>query len=123
VWRDRPCTRTATLAQKLICAGMIVMGKTHTVEFSFGGWGTNQHLGHAVESLGRQDPSHARRLQQRFGRRGRRPYGSLRARHGYRRVGAHTGLLVRHHGAQNHHRPHQHVWRCALSPTLDTPAP
>ena len=45
VWRNRRCTRTATLAQKLISAGMIVIGKTHTVEFAFGGWGTNQHLG------------------------------------------------------------------------------
>jgi aspartyl-tRNA(Asn)/glutamyl-tRNA(Gln) amidotransferase subunit A len=45
VWRDRRSTRTATLAQKLISAGMIVIGKTHTVEFAFGGWGTNQHLG------------------------------------------------------------------------------
>ena len=44
-WRDRRCTRTATLARKLISAGMIVIGKTHTVEFAFGGWGTNQHLG------------------------------------------------------------------------------
>jgi aspartyl-tRNA(Asn)/glutamyl-tRNA(Gln) amidotransferase subunit A len=26
-------------------AGMIVLGKTHSVEFAFGGWGTNQHLG------------------------------------------------------------------------------
>ena len=45
VWRNRRATRTATLAQKLIGAGMIVIGKTHTVEFAFGGWGTNQHLG------------------------------------------------------------------------------
>ena len=45
VWRDRRCTRTATLAQKLISAGMIVIGKTHTVEFAYGAWGTNQHLG------------------------------------------------------------------------------
>ncbi|HJU30310.1 MAG TPA: amidase [Hyphomicrobiaceae bacterium] len=44
-WRDRVSTRTATLAQKLISAGMIVIGKTHTVEFAFGGWGTNQHMG------------------------------------------------------------------------------
>jgi aspartyl-tRNA(Asn)/glutamyl-tRNA(Gln) amidotransferase subunit A len=44
-WRDRRCTRTATLAQKLISAGMIVIGKTHMVEFAFGPWGTNQHLG------------------------------------------------------------------------------
>ena len=45
VWRNRRATRTATLAKKLISAGMIVIGKTHTVEFAFGGWGTNQHLG------------------------------------------------------------------------------
>jgi aspartyl-tRNA(Asn)/glutamyl-tRNA(Gln) amidotransferase subunit A len=45
VWRERRSTRTATVAQKLISAGMIVIGKTHTVEFAFGGWGTNQHLG------------------------------------------------------------------------------
>ena len=24
---------------------MIVLGKTHTVEFAMGGWGTNQHMG------------------------------------------------------------------------------
>jgi len=45
VWRDRRSTITATLAQKLVSAGLIVIGKTHTVEFAFGGWGTNQHLG------------------------------------------------------------------------------
>jgi aspartyl-tRNA(Asn)/glutamyl-tRNA(Gln) amidotransferase subunit A len=33
------------LAQKLIAAGLIVIGKTHTVEFAMGGWGTNQHRG------------------------------------------------------------------------------
>jgi aspartyl-tRNA(Asn)/glutamyl-tRNA(Gln) amidotransferase subunit A len=45
VWRDRIAGRTATLARKLIAAGMIVIGKTHTVEFAYGGWGTNQHRG------------------------------------------------------------------------------
>lgn len=45
VWRDRRAKRTATLARRLIAAGMIVIGKTHTVEFAYGGWGTNQHLG------------------------------------------------------------------------------
>ena len=39
-WRQSRCTRTATLAQKLISAGMIVIGKTHMVEFAYGGWGT-----------------------------------------------------------------------------------
>ena len=45
VWRDRISKHTATLAQKLLAAGMIVLGKTHTVEFAYGAWGTNQHLG------------------------------------------------------------------------------
>jgi aspartyl-tRNA(Asn)/glutamyl-tRNA(Gln) amidotransferase subunit A len=45
VWRDRMATRTATVAKRLVAAGMIVVGKTHTVEFAFGGWGTNQHMG------------------------------------------------------------------------------
>ena len=45
VWAARRAARTATLARKLIDAGMIVIGKTHTVEFAFGGWGTNQHMG------------------------------------------------------------------------------
>jgi aspartyl-tRNA(Asn)/glutamyl-tRNA(Gln) amidotransferase subunit A len=45
VWRDRRARRTATLARRLIAAGMVVIGKTHTVEFAYGGWGTNQHMG------------------------------------------------------------------------------
>jgi aspartyl-tRNA(Asn)/glutamyl-tRNA(Gln) amidotransferase subunit A len=36
---------TATLAERLIAAGMIVLGKTHTVEFAMGSFGTNTHLG------------------------------------------------------------------------------
>ncbi|WP_041675631.1 amidase [Ramlibacter tataouinensis] len=45
VWKTRRATRTATLAQKLIAQGMIVLGKTHTVEFAMGGWGTNSLRG------------------------------------------------------------------------------
>lgn len=36
---------TATLAERALAAGMIVIGKTHTVEFAMGGWGTNTRLG------------------------------------------------------------------------------
>jgi aspartyl-tRNA(Asn)/glutamyl-tRNA(Gln) amidotransferase subunit A len=43
--KDRVSPVTATLARKLISAGMIVIGKTHSVEFAMGGWGTNQHMG------------------------------------------------------------------------------
>ena len=44
-WAERVSTVTATLVRRLIAAGMIVLGKTHTVEFAMGGWGTNQHRG------------------------------------------------------------------------------
>lgn len=44
-WTQRRATRTATLARKLFAQGMIVLGKTHTVEFAMGGWGTNTHRG------------------------------------------------------------------------------
>lgn len=45
VWRDRKSTCTATLARRLIEQGMIVLGKTQTVEFAFGSWGTNTTMG------------------------------------------------------------------------------
>src|SRR5262249_6444998 len=45
VWRDRRSTVTAPLAQRLMAAGLIVIGKPHTVEFAMGGWGTNQPRG------------------------------------------------------------------------------
>jgi aspartyl-tRNA(Asn)/glutamyl-tRNA(Gln) amidotransferase subunit A len=45
VWADRRSPITATLAERLLAAGMIVLGKTHTVEFAMGSWGTNTHLG------------------------------------------------------------------------------
>jgi aspartyl-tRNA(Asn)/glutamyl-tRNA(Gln) amidotransferase subunit A len=45
VWEKRVSPVTATLARKFISAGMIVLGKTHTVEFAMGGWGTNTHMG------------------------------------------------------------------------------
>ena len=44
-WIDRVSPATATLAQRAISAGMIVLGKTHTVEFAMGSWGTNTHMG------------------------------------------------------------------------------
>jgi len=36
---------TATAVQRLQQAGAIILGKTHTVEFAFGGWGTNAVMG------------------------------------------------------------------------------
>lgn len=45
LWARRVSTRTCTVAQRLHAAGMIVLGKTHMVEFAFGAWGTNACLG------------------------------------------------------------------------------
>ncbi|MBT5110948.1 MAG: amidase [Rhodospirillaceae bacterium] len=44
-WINRVSPVTATLVRRLVSAGMIVLGKTHSVEFAMGGWGTNQHMG------------------------------------------------------------------------------
>lgn len=44
-WRDRISDETAALVEKLEAAGMIVIGKTHMVEFAYGAWGTNAHQG------------------------------------------------------------------------------
>ena len=45
VWENRVSPVTATLARRLAAAGVIVLGKTRTVEFAMGAWGTNRHMG------------------------------------------------------------------------------
>ena len=45
VWEARVSETTATLARRLVAAGLIVLGKTRTVEFAMGAWGTNRHMG------------------------------------------------------------------------------
>ena len=42
---DHVATTTATVVRRVLDQGMIVLGKTHTVEFACGAWGTNQHMG------------------------------------------------------------------------------
>jgi aspartyl-tRNA(Asn)/glutamyl-tRNA(Gln) amidotransferase subunit A len=44
-WAGRRSAATATVVQKLRRAGMVILGKTHMVEFAYGGWGTNPYLG------------------------------------------------------------------------------
>ncbi len=45
VWESRVSEVTATLVRRLLAAGAIVLGKTRTVEFAMGAWGTNRHMG------------------------------------------------------------------------------
>ncbi|MFO1304051.1 MAG: amidase [Burkholderiales bacterium] len=44
-WRQRVSTSTAPSVTHLLRAGMIPLGKTHMVEFAFGGWGRNEGMG------------------------------------------------------------------------------
>ena len=44
-WRGRIADETATAVSRLLDAGMIPLGKTHMVEFAFGGWGRNAPMG------------------------------------------------------------------------------
>lgn len=44
-WAARKGLLTATIVERLVSAGMIILGKTHMVEFAFGGWGTNPLCG------------------------------------------------------------------------------
>lgn len=45
IWENRISPITAPLVRRLISAGMIVLGKSRTVEFALGGYGTNHYMG------------------------------------------------------------------------------
>ncbi|MEP7083503.1 MAG: amidase [Betaproteobacteria bacterium] len=44
-WKNRRSTVTSAVVERLQAAGMIVLGKTHTAEFAYSGWGINPLLG------------------------------------------------------------------------------
>jgi aspartyl-tRNA(Asn)/glutamyl-tRNA(Gln) amidotransferase subunit A len=44
-WLGRISNHTATAVERLIAVGTIPLGKTHMVEFAFGGWGRNRPMG------------------------------------------------------------------------------
>jgi aspartyl-tRNA(Asn)/glutamyl-tRNA(Gln) amidotransferase subunit A len=44
-WMNRRSTSQCTALMKCLQAGMVMLGKTHMVEFAFGGWGTNPVMG------------------------------------------------------------------------------
>ncbi|MGE5337615.1 MAG: amidase [Gemmatimonadota bacterium] len=45
LFRERRSPVTAPVVERLLAAGMVPLGKTHMVEFAFGTWGANPHLG------------------------------------------------------------------------------
>lgn len=44
-WKARRSSITSTVVERLQAAGMVMLGKTHMVEFAFGAWGTNPLMG------------------------------------------------------------------------------
>ena len=44
-WLGRKSDESATVVERLVAGGMIPLGKTHMVEFAFGGWGRNEPMG------------------------------------------------------------------------------
>ena len=44
-YSDRPASRSAHFIVSLVEAGAVIIGKTQTVEFAYGSWGTNYGLG------------------------------------------------------------------------------
>ena len=44
-WKTRRSTVTSAVVERLQAAGMILLGKTHTAEFAYSGWGINPLLG------------------------------------------------------------------------------
>ncbi|MDA1117279.1 MAG: amidase [Proteobacteria bacterium] len=45
MWAARVADTTCATVERLLAAGMIPLGKTHMVEFAFGGWGSNPLMG------------------------------------------------------------------------------
>jgi len=50
-YSQAPATRNADFVDALEKAGAIIVGKTHTVEFAFGSWGTNYALGTPINPM------------------------------------------------------------------------
>ena len=90
-WLGRRSDDTATtVSTRLLAAGMIPLGKTHMVEFAFGGWGRNAPMGAPWNPWDRSDASRCRRVVERV--RGRRRWRSRAGgdRLGHRRLHPHS---------------------------------
>ena len=115
-WRNRIAPHTATLMRKLMAAGMINLGKTHTVEFAYGGWGTNQHLGTPWNPWDASTHRTPGGSSSGSGVAVGRAHGALGDRHRHWWIGADPGGMERYHRPEDHDRSDQHVRRAAAQP-------
>src|SRR3954468_8579903 len=110
VHRGRRSAVTATIARRMIAQGMIVLGKTHTVEFAFGGWGTNQHLGTPWNPWDLATPRTPGGSSSGSGVWVGGPLAALGNRDRFGRIGAPAGFVLRLDRTESHGRSHQHLW-------------
>ena len=92
--------RTASTVERLNAAGGVLLGKVNTHQFAYG-----VETPPTPQPLGHGDRPRPRRLQRRHRCRRRLRTGSLRPRHGHRRLHPHPRLPQRHHRPQGHFRP------------------
>ena len=98
---------------RLEAAGMIPLGKTHMVEFAFGGWGRNRPMGAPWNPWDATTAPRRRRLVERLGRRGGRRAVPGRDRLRHRRIDSHSRVALRHHRAEADVRARQPLRRGA----------
>ena len=93
-------TRSAAVIERLDAAGMVLLGKTHTVQLAYGGVGINNDVGTPPQPLA-AGGVRGRRLQQWVGGCGRGRHGADRARHRHRRLGQDPRVTLRTGGSQD----------------------
>ena len=93
---DNVATSDCAVIERLNRAGMVLLGKTITVQFAYGGAGINTDRGHPAQPLAPRAPP-AGRLELGHRGRGGGGHGADGARLGHRRIGADPRQHVRRH--------------------------
>ncbi len=106
-WLGRISDHTATALSKLLAAGHDSARQDAHGRVRVRRLGPQPADGRAVESVGHDDASRSRRVQQRLRRRRRGRIGAGGHRFGYRRIDPHSRVAVRPHRPQVDLRPHQ----------------
>jgi hypothetical protein len=106
--------RTATVVQRLLDAGAVLIGKTNLDQFATGLVGVRSPYGACSSVFDQRYISGG--LELGLGGGGREGAGRLCARHRHRRIGTHSGGVQRHRRPEAHARAAQHRRRGAGLP-------